>query len=88
MTINEVPEIDIMPIHDSFATHAVDIDTLHVALRRTFCEKLYTPQRDVVKELLKDAVAIAEENTKFITPYPTMGKMVVAKVVDSPYMFC
>ena len=88
MTINEVPEIDIMPIHDSFATHAVDIDTLHVALRRTFCEKLYTPQRDVVKELLKDAVAIAEDNPKFITPYPTMGNMVVAKVVDSPYMFC
>lgn len=88
MTINEASAIDILPIHDSFATHAVDIDTLHLALRETFCKKLYTPQRDIVRELLKSAIDIAEANPKFNTPYPSMGKMDVSKVVNSPYMFC
>lgn len=69
----------IVPIHDSFATHMSDVDSMHSALRRTFLD-MY---KGDVLELITNNNEFQEEVIR-----PTNGNLDLSSVVDSRYMFC
>jgi DNA-directed RNA polymerase len=84
-TILKDLSIDMLCIHDSFATHAVDVDALHTALRTSFVEDIYTEGHDIVNTLVT-ATNTFENECK--VAYPTHGKLNLSAVLSSPYMFC
>lgn len=78
MTINDFNG-SILPIHDSFATHACDVDAMHVSLRSTFI-KMYE-QFDIA-ELLKFNNVDLEAY-----PVPDQGNFKLDVVHTAKFMF-
>lgn len=74
-------DIAILPIHDSFATHMCDLDTLHYVLRHEFV-KMYS--FDWLNEFDKSFVYYAE-----VTPIarPSMGKLNLNDIYSARDMF-
>lgn len=73
--------IRILPNHDSFATHACDVDTLHTSLRYEFID-MY--KQDLLSELA--TTVIMREDA--IVDTPIKGNFNIDEVLDSPFMFC
>lgn len=72
-------------IHDSFAVHAADVDTLHACIRETFVEQ-YTP--DVLALFREEIVAqLPPELAAKVPAVPTMGTLDLEAVRDATYFF-
>ncbi|USL89769.1 DNA-directed RNA polymerase [Vibrio phage vB_VpaP_M9] len=76
---------DIIPIHDSVATHACDVDDLHRVLREQFFI-LYTEHQNPL-EVIRDAALEAGADLEGIE-MPPMGTLNLELVKDSPFFFC
>lgn len=75
---------DIMPIHDSVATHACDVDAMHSVIRKQFL-KLYT-EHDVLQEITDAAVACGADLDGI--DMPVKGSLNLKQVTESPFFFC
>lgn len=75
---------DIMPIHDSVATHACDVDAMHAVIREQFL-KLYT-EHDVLQEITDAAVACGADLEGL--ELPAKGSLNLMQVLDSKFFFC
>ena len=70
---------DVLPIHDSFATHPSDVSALHTSLRSTFVD-LY--QNFKIEDFLEFNSVDYEEHTP-----PPQGNLDLSHVINSRYMF-
>lgn len=75
---------DIMPIHDSVATHACDVDAMHKVIRTQFL-KLYT-EHDILQEITDAAVACGAELEGL--EMPQKGSLNLEQVLESKFFFC
>lgn len=75
---------DIVPIHDSLATHACDVDSMHTVIREQFV-KLYT-ENNPLQVVADAAVAAGADLTGIEMPEP--GTLDLRQVLDSPFFFC
>ncbi|UNA01160.1 DNA-directed RNA polymerase [Erwinia phage Loshitsa2] len=75
---------DIVPIHDSLATHAADCDEMHRVIRQEFFN-LYNENAPL--EVLREAAEKAGGDTSEII-MPEMGTLDLELVKDSPFFFC
>ncbi|UNA01109.1 putative DNA-dependent RNA polymerase [Erwinia phage Micant] len=75
---------DIVPIHDSLATHAADCDEMHRVIRQEFFN-LYNENAPL--EVLREAAEKAGGDTSEIV-MPEMGTLDLELVKDSPFFFC
>lgn len=73
--------MDIVPIHDSFATHPCDVDEMHHILRREFVE-MYSV--DLFNSLCSSVIQMEGYNVE----RPTFGDLDLSDVLNSRYMFC
>lgn len=72
-------------IHDSFGTHAADVDVLHKAIRQAFVEQ-YTP--DVLARFREELIAqLPEEKRIEIPELPPKGALELAAVMAAEYSF-
>ena len=69
-------------VHDSFWTHAADIDEMNDKLRSAFVELHEQPLLDELRETLK-----LQYPSMDIAPVPARGKLDLNTVKDSPYFF-
>lgn len=84
-TINRCIDIgitDFCMIHDSYGTHASDVETLQLELRKAFVEQ-YT-SRDVLEEFREE---LMEQTERFIPEIPQVGTLDLTDVVNSKYFF-
>ena len=79
MTINDFKGA-ILPIHDSFATHACDVDGMHESLRNTFVD-MYSQFK------IEDFLTFNEIDLETYE-VPPQGNLDLETVKDSPFMFC
>jgi DNA-directed RNA polymerase len=70
-----------MMIHDSFGTHAADMETLNLVLREEFV-KLYS--LDVMAQLRRQ---VKEQTGLPVPPPPPLGDLNLEEVYDSEYIF-
>ncbi len=70
-----------MMIHDSFGTHACDVDHLNLTLREEFV-KLY--EIDVLESFRAQVIAQTGNDPG---PPPTRGDFDLGRIIDSPYFF-
>lgn len=77
-------DCDIVPIHDSLATHACDVDHMHEVIRGEFYN-MYINYEPL--EVLRAAAEKAGGDTSEI-PSPEMGTLNLELVKDSPFFFC
>lgn len=75
---------DIVPIHDSLATHACDVDAMHRVIREQFV-KLYEENDPL--QVLTDAALAAGANLDDIE-MPEKGSLDLRRVLDSKFFFC
>lgn len=75
---------DILPIHDSLATHACDVDAMHKAIREQFL-KLYT-EHDPLQTLADAAVECGADLEGL--EMPQKGTLDLTQVIDSQFFFC
>lgn len=75
---------DIVPIHDSLATHACDVDHMHEVIRGEFFN-LYNDYEPL--EVLREAAERAGGDTSEIVS-PAMGTLNLELVKESPFFFC
>lgn len=75
---------DIVPIHDSLATHACDVDHMHEVIRGEFYN-MYNDYEPL--EVLREAAELAGGDTSEI-PSPELGTLNLELVKDSPFFFC
>lgn len=80
MTINHFPN-QIVPIHDSFATHPCDVDEMHKSLRTTFVEMYQA-------DILGDLAANVELKDDADVQIPQRGGLDLSEVLKSRFMFC
>lgn len=83
MVICAAPDLCIVPIHDSLATHACDVDILHRVIREQFV-RLYE-EHDVLLDITKaaaDAGADLED-----LDMPAQGSLDIRQVLESPFFF-
>lgn len=73
---------DIIPIHDSFATHACDVDAMQYVLRDVFA-KMYE-QHDPLAVLVQGVQQYCDE----VIELPKKGSLDVSKVRDSEFFMC
>lgn len=83
MTVNAF-DGDIVPIHDSLATHACDVDALDVCVREQFV-RLYAENDPL--EVVREAAVAAGGEVEDI-PRPVPGTLDLELVKDSPFFFC
>jgi DNA-directed RNA polymerase, mitochondrial len=69
-------------VHDSFWTHAADVDAMNTTLRRTFVN---LHKRELLVEL-RDAMRLRHPNVA-LPPLPQRGDLNLEAVLDSPYFF-
>ena len=74
----------IVPIHDSLATHAADVDHMQAVIRAEFFN-LYNDYEPL--EVLRAAAEAAGGDTSEI-PSPATGRLDLRLVIDSPFFFC
>lgn len=75
--------LDIVPIHDSLATHAADVDVLHKHIREQFV-KLYT-ENDPLVDITKAAAAAGADLADL--DMPAKGTLDIQQVLTSPFFF-
>lgn len=80
MTARKMRELgcNIIGVHDSFGTHACDVDTLHRVIRETFVE-LYT-EHDIIAEYI--------ERNGIETLPPERGNLDLNLFLESEFGFC
>jgi DNA-directed RNA polymerase len=71
-------------VHDSFAVHACDVDTLNTALREEF---LKIHQQDLLGKFLLD-LQMNAPGAPALPDKPGAGNFDIRKVMDSEYFFC
>lgn len=76
--------LDIVPIHDSMATHAADVDALHRHIREQFV-KLYE-EHDLLGDITRAAAAAGADLTDL--EMPAIGTLDIRQVLGSPFFFC
>lgn len=76
--------IDILPIHDSLATHACDVDAMQANIRGAFVD-LYE-QHDFL-ETVREAAVAAGADVEDIER-PELGDLDIRQVLESPFFFC
>lgn len=86
LTDRDRTDMHLSMVHDSYATHAADVDTLSMALRQAFVEMYnekcwLTAFRDEVAE------QIGPEAASELPPVPARGSLHLADVVNSLYFF-
>lgn len=79
MVINAC-DFDIMPIHDSFACHAANVDEMHKVLRSTFVELYNNTNLGI---LFNHNCYSGEPSSP-----PQVGNFNLNHVINSPFMFC
>lgn len=77
-------DCDIVPIHDSLATHACDVDHMHAVIRQCFYD-LYTNTDPL--EVLRMAAELAGGDTSEVE-MPEHGTLDLKLVLDSEFFFC
>lgn len=75
---------DIMPIHDSVATHACDVDTMHGVIREQFV-KLYK-HFDPIQHLYEQGTKLGADLSDL--SIPPKGNLDLELVKDSEFFFC
>lgn len=75
---------DIMPIHDSVATHACDVDSMHKVIREQFV-KLYT-EHDLLKSMAESAESLGADLSDLTEP--EFGTLNLELVKNSEFFFC
>ncbi len=75
---------DIVPIHDSLATHAADVDAMHRIIREQFVH-LYK-EHDPLGDITRAAAAAGADLTDL--DMPAMGTLDLDLVLESPFFFC
>lgn len=79
MTIRDA-DCDILPIHDSFATHPCDVPVMHKALRSTFI-KMYNDFK--IEDFLQfNGIDLGEYEP------PMQGNLELSCIADAQFMFC
>ncbi len=87
MTIRKTREAGItdwVAIHDSYGTHAADMDALQNGLREVFVN-LYE-SRDVLQEFADEVGKVLPEGES-LPPHPPMGTLNIREVLGSEYFF-
>lgn len=78
--------VDLLLIHDSFATHACDTSDFQWLIKRTFIE-MYV-NNDVFNQFRERVLQdISEENKDKIPELPSKGSLDIFGVIDSEYCF-
>ena len=76
-------------IHDSYGTHACDLDKLNALLRQAFVEQY--SEHDVLKEFQTEVLTQLEGGTEeeevTLPQIPLKGNLKLEEVVNSPYFF-
>lgn len=72
-------------IHDSYAVHACNVDTLHHELRAAFVEQYSVNVLEVFREQIIEQ--LPEEKRSEVPPVPPMGTLDLSQVMDSQYFF-
>lgn len=72
-------------VHDSFGTHAADIDTLHVAIRQAFVEQYRTNRLQQFRDEL--LAQLPEEIAVELPPVPPQGDLDIEAVLGAEYSF-
>lgn len=75
--------VDVLVVHDSYGTHACDMDTMAEALREEFVS-IYS--QDVVGQFLSDVGAGLKDPSQ-LPPPPAMGALRIEEVARSTYFF-
>ena len=75
---------DIVPIHDSLATHACDVDHMQQVIRQAFYD-LYT-ENDPLQVLREAAEAAGGDCSEIVMP--EHGNLDLSLVLDSEFFFC
>lgn len=76
--------LDIVPIHDSLATHAADVDAMHRHIREQFV-KLYE-EHDLMGDITRAAAEAGADLTGL--EMPAIGTLDIRQVLESPFFFC
>jgi DNA-directed RNA polymerase len=76
--------LDIVPIHDSLATHAADVDAMHRHIREQFV-RLYE-ENDLLGDITRAAAAAGADLTDL--DMPEVGTLDIRQVLESPFFFC
>lgn len=89
LTVNKCLDKDIHDfamIHDSYGTHAANVDTMAEMIRQAFLE-MYT---EPVLERFRQEVAsrLPEALADKVPPVPKMGDFDIEMVLGSGYFFC
>lgn len=72
-------------VHDSYGTHAADVQTMAVELRRAFID-LYK-NNDVLGDLRKRLIHLVGGDESLIPELPKKGKFDIAAIADATYFF-
>ena len=87
-TVNECAKVGVQSlamVHDSYGTHAADVDALSEILREQFVDIYSKP---VLQDLFDQFVAqVPPEVSAEFPPVPTMGTLDINEVTGSPYFF-
>lgn len=75
--------VDWFAVHDSFGTHAADVERLHKIIREVYCEVFSNPILDTLREELQRN---APEGVTLPDP-PFIGDFGPNEVLDAPYVF-
>ena len=72
-------------IHDSYATHAVDVEQMALSLREVFVEMF---SEDILYKFYEDIYAgLSLENQAKVRPLPAKGNLDISQVLKSKYFF-
>lgn len=75
--------VDWFAVHDSFGTHAANVDALHRTIREVYCEMFSQP----VLQQLRDEIQLrAPEGVELPLP-PIIGDFGPEQVLDAPYIY-
>jgi len=72
-------------IHDSFGTHACDVDLLHAVIRETFIEQYGVDRLAELRDALVDQ--LTPEQAAELPPLPAHGNLELSDVKNSEYFF-
>jgi DNA-directed RNA polymerase len=70
-------------VHDSFSTHADDVDLLQEILKETFIAQYDVPN---FFQVIRDMLMLNKDDFK--VPEPTLGRLDIKEVRNSKYFFC
>jgi DNA-directed RNA polymerase len=72
-------------VHDSFSTHACDVDFLQEVTKLTFIAQYNV---DNFFDIIKEVMMTPESRDTFKWPAPSLGKLNIEDINDSKYFFC